>query len=118
VNDNGPEIIDIGAIGWTEVTGNWPGQVRAGEPAVRYKAIRLDSPVVPAGQLVEYEAGHVEAPHSHPESEIFYVIAGEFTIGDRHLPTGALAYIAGGTVYGPSIAGPAGTRFLRLHLEG
>jgi mannose-6-phosphate isomerase-like protein (cupin superfamily) len=87
-------------------------------PAVRYKGFAVASPVVPAGQLVEYEAGHVEAPHSHVESELFFVVSGTLTIGDEQLGEGMLAHIPGGTVYGPSVAGAGGVRFLRLHLEG
>lgn len=110
--------IDTNLLGWNEVSNNWPGKVAAGAPAVRYKAFHIGSPLVPSGQLVEYEAGHVEAPHSHVESEIFFVVSGHLTIGDVELSEGTLAYITGSTIYGPSIAGSEGVRFLRLHIEG
>jgi hypothetical protein len=110
--------IDTNLLDWKEVSDNWPGKVAFGVPAVRYKAFDVGSPVVPSGQLIEYEAGHVEARHSHVESEIFFVVSGHLAIGDADLSPGTLFYISGGTSYGPSIAGPDGVQFLRLHIEG
>jgi hypothetical protein len=109
--------IDTSTLHWKEVSDDWPGQVAPGAPAVRYKAFDIGSPLVPSGQLVEYEAGHVEAPHSHVESEIFFVVSGHLSVGDVALSPGTLLYISGGTTYGPSIAGPEGVQFLRLHIE-
>ena len=110
------EIVDLNAMEWTEVQPSWPGKVAKGEPDVQYKPFTLGSALVPGGQLVEYEPGHVESPHSHTESELFYIISGRFSLGERSLTAGMLVHIPGGTVYGTT-AGPEGTRFLRLHLE-
>jgi quercetin dioxygenase-like cupin family protein len=110
------EIVDLESMGWTQVEQSWPGKVAAGEPDVQYKPFTLDSTLVPRGQLVEYEPGHVENPHSHTESELFFIIDGGFTLGDRELSAGMVVHIPGGTVYG-TVAGPQGTRFLRLHVQ-
>jgi hypothetical protein len=109
--------VDLNAIEWTRVGDSWPGKVADDQPGVQYKAFAVGSSAVPSGQLVEYDPGHFEAEHSHVESEIFFIVAGDLVIGDMTLSQGMLAYIPGGTVYGPSVAGPAGTRFLRLHVE-
>jgi quercetin dioxygenase-like cupin family protein len=110
------EIVDLESIAWTEVSDDWPGKVATGEPDVQYKPFTLGSALVPGGQLVEYEPGHVEAPHSHSESELFFIVAGDLRLGDREITTGTVVHIPGGTVYS-TVAGPQGTRFLRLHVE-
>ena len=110
------EIVNLELLDWVEVTNDWPGKVAADEPDVRYKPFAIASAAVPAGQLVQYEPGHVEAEHSHQEGELFFVVDGSFTVGERELTAGTLTYIPGGTRYG-AVAGPSGVRFLRLHLE-
>lgn len=112
------QTVKLDELDWSGVPDSWAGKVAAGQPDVRFKPFTTGSPVVPRGQLVHYEAGHVEAPHSHVEGEIFYVIGGSFTIGEIELPARTLVYIAGGTEYGPSVAGPDGAEFLRFHLAG
>jgi hypothetical protein len=110
------EYIDTEKMDWTEVTKDWPGKVNAGEPDVRFKPFEVGSGVVPRGQLVEYEPGHVEKAHSHEESELLFIIDGDATIGDDPARSGMLIHISGGTTYGPVEGGPKGVRFLRLHL--
>jgi hypothetical protein len=109
--------VDIDALEWKQVSDSWPGKVADEEPNVRYKVFEVGSPTVPAGQLVDYDPGHFEAEHSHVESEIFVIVSGDLSIGDVTLTAGMLAYISGGTTYGPSTAGTDGVRFLRLHVE-
>jgi hypothetical protein len=112
------QYIDTDAMGWSEVTKDWPGKVGAGEPDVRFKPFEIGSQAVPRGQLVEYEPGHVEKPHSHSENEILFIFDGDATIGGERVSPGTLVYIDGGTTYGPIESGVNGTRFLRLHLAG
>lgn len=97
---------------------DWKGKVAAGEPDVQFRPFETASPVVPRGQLVQYEPGHHEARHSHEESEFLYVLAGEATLGDVQLRAGMLVHVEGGTEYGPIDSGPDGLKFLRLHLNG
>jgi len=108
-------VVDPDQIEWQAVPGTWEGKVGAGEADVRYKAFATGSPLAPSGQLVEYEAGHVEAPHSHDEGEIYVMLAGDLAIDDVVVGAGMLVYIEAGTVYGPSTT-EQGCRFVRLGL--
>jgi quercetin dioxygenase-like cupin family protein len=107
-------VVEIDNIEWQSAPRTWPGKAADGEPDVRYKPFSTGAHAAPAGQLIEFEAGHVEAPHSHAESEIFFVLSGGLQIGDAEVTAGMLVHIDGGTVYGPRA--PAGCRFLRLSL--
>src|ERR1700722_8015783 len=110
------QYIDTEAMDWSEVTTDWPGKVNPGEPDVRVKPFETRSGVVPRGQLVQYESGHVEKAHSHDESELLFIIDGDVTIGGDPARPGMLTHIPGGTTYGPIEGGQKGVRFLRLHL--
>jgi hypothetical protein len=110
------QYIDTEAMDWTEVTKDWPGKVNPGEPDVRFKLFETRSGVIPRGQLVQYESGHVEKAHSHDESELLFIIDGDALIGGEPVRPGMLVYIQGGTTYGPIEGGATGMRFLRLHL--
>jgi len=110
----------------------WAG-AREGEPSVRYKVLlsSLSSsagegrPAVaapgeagaPNVQLAEYEAGHVERPHSHPHDELLYILRGKGTIGERTLEPGIMLFIEKDTVYGPLSTGKEGLAFLRVQLS-
>jgi hypothetical protein len=109
------DVVDLEGLEWQGVPDSWAGKAAEGEPAVRFKLFTTGAPAVPSGQLIEFEAGHVEAPHSHAESELFYFVAGDLTIGDEQLSPGMVVHIAGGTVYGP-LSTKQGCRFLRLGL--
>lgn len=50
--------------------------------------------------------------HSHPYAEMFYVLEGEFEMGDTAYPAGSCIYIDAGTEYGPTRA-PKGSTILR-----
>ena len=105
------------AVDWLEIPDDWEGKVAPGEPAVRYKMLTQEDGGVPGIQFVEFEAGHHEKAHSHPESEVLYVVEGEMTIGDLTLRAGSGAFIAEGTVYGP-LETKRGARFLRVGFGG
>lgn len=108
-------MVDFEAQEWRGVPESWAGKAGEGDPGVRYKAFSTFSAAVPSGQLVEYEPGHLERPHSHPEDEVLYLLSGELTLGDSVLGPGAVVVIDGGTVYGPLLSA-SGCRFLRLSL--
>jgi mannose-6-phosphate isomerase-like protein (cupin superfamily) len=108
------QLVDIEALEWQGVPDEWAGKVADGEP-VRFKPFSTGARAVPGGQMIEYQAGHVEAPHSHDESEIYFVLSGDLAIGDDRVAAGMLVYIAAGTVYSPSTE--RGCRFLRLELD-
>ncbi len=106
-----------GAVDWLGVPNEWEGKAAPGEPGVRYKLLTGEKPGVPGIQCVEFEAGHHEKPHSHPESEVLYVLEGQMTIGDLNFRAGSGAFIVKDTVYGP-LETAQGVRFLRIGLGG
>lgn len=108
-------VVDVETLEWLGVPDSWAGKASRGEPGVRYKAFSTASASVPAGQLVEYEPGHLERPHSHPEDEVLYLLSGELRLGEAVLGPGSVVVIDGGTVYGP-VESVGGCRFLRLSL--
>ena len=101
---------------WLGVPSDWKGKVREGEPDVRYKVLTQPVGAVPGIQLVEFEPGHFEQPHSHPEGEVLYLMRGELAIGELRLTPGSGAVIEKDTVYGPLRTGPEGATFLRVGL--
>ncbi len=104
------------ALPWLDVPRDWPGKVGPGEPDVRYKALTESSGAIPGIQLVEFEPGHTEQAHSHPEGEVLYLLRGEMAIGALCLRAGAGVVIERDTLYGPLRTGPEGARFLRVGL--
>jgi mannose-6-phosphate isomerase-like protein (cupin superfamily) len=113
----GVDYIDVEGIDWRVPDDGWKGKVREGEPNVQFKAFTTPAGAVPHGQLVFFEPNHHEAAHSHAESELFYILEGEVTIGDGVARAGTLVHIEGGTVYGPLRGGAHGVKFLRLQLN-
>ena len=109
------KIVDIESCEWQSAPETWEGKVASGEPDVRFKYFATGAAAVPAGQIIEYEAGHVAARHSHEEGEIFYMLSGDLTIGDDVVEPGMLVYIEARAAYGPSTT-EHGCRFLRLGL--
>ena len=110
-------IIDESVLKWQSAhkTG-WPGAT-IGQPDVRYKLLSSEREGGPNIQLAEYEAQHVEPPHSHPHDEILYILDGGGTFGDRDLRAGLLLFIEKDTVYGPIISGDHGMKFLRVQMS-
>ena len=102
-------VVNVESLEWRNVP---PSQAGTGE--VRVKAFTTGSASLPAGQLVEYEAGRTEVPHSHDEDEIFYVLDGEMTVAEKRACPGSVVVIDAGTTYG--LVSDGGCRFLRLRL--
>ena len=109
-------VINIGELAWQEVPDSWSGKAHEGEPGVRFKPFQVCSGGGPTGQLIEYEAGHVEDPHSHEEDEIFYMLDGDLGIGEVLVSSGMLVHIERDTIYGP-LKTKRGCRFLRIGLS-
>jgi quercetin dioxygenase-like cupin family protein len=106
---------EASALPWLGTPEDWAGKVRSGEPDVRYKMLTEAKGAVPGIQLVEFEAGHSEPAHSHPESEVIYVLEGEIQLGATTLGRGAGVFIEKDTVYALE-TGPVGATFLRVGL--
>ncbi|ADP83138.1 cupin domain-containing protein [Pseudofrankia inefficax] len=104
---------DTNELGWEEVPDAWRGKSAEGEPGVRFKRFQTGSPIVPLAMLVEYEPGHHEREHSHPESEFFFMLEGEMRVLDQSVVPGTLVFLAARSSYS-IMTGTAGARFLRL----
>jgi hypothetical protein len=82
------DVVNVEALEWQAVPDTWKGKVAEGEPGVRSKMFTTGASAAPSGQLVEFEAGHHEAPHSHPERELFSIVSGDLTSGGSALDGG------------------------------
>lgn len=98
---------------WQEVSGDWPGKAKAGEPRVLYKSLLPGEPGRPNMQRSRYEPHHFEPPHSHPEDEVIYVLSGVLTFGDQQLGFGDALFVPKDTRYSLR-AGEAGAEFVRV----
>jgi quercetin dioxygenase-like cupin family protein len=105
-------VIDLSAVQWQDVPATWAGKAASGQPKVRFKAFTTGDPGVPNGQLIEYEAGHVEAEHSHEEGELYYLLPGDLTVQEVSVGPGMLVCISAGTRY--SNRTQDGCSFIRL----
>ena len=91
-------------------------EVPSDSPNVEYKILSSPNGPVPGAQLSRFEPGHVTNLHSHPTSEVLYVLDGEVPIGDVRAVPGTMVFIEKETVYGPVVAGPTGAMFLRVEI--
>lgn len=107
----GVTVVDIEAMDWRDVP---PSPAGTGD--VRVKPFATGCESIPAGQLVEYEPGRNERPHSHAEDEVFYVLEGAVTVDGTVARSGAVVVIEAGTTY--ELTSEHGCRFLRLRLRG
>jgi quercetin dioxygenase-like cupin family protein len=105
-------VVDLSAIEWQDVPATWAGKAGPGEPKVRFKAFTTGDSGMPNGQLIEYEAGHTEAEHSHDEGELYYMLTGDLTIQSLSVGPGVLVCISAGTRY--SNRTEDGCSFIRL----
>jgi quercetin dioxygenase-like cupin family protein len=71
---------------------------------------------VPTVLIAEFDPGHRQEAHSHPTSEVLYILRGEVTIGATTSGAGTMVFVERDTTYGPLTAGPKGVRFLRVEI--
>jgi quercetin dioxygenase-like cupin family protein len=100
---------------WREPPAEWPGKARPGEPGVTYKSLMAPAPGRPNMQRTCFEPEHFEPPHSHPEDEVIYLLAGGLSFGDQSLGVGDALFIPKDTRYSLR-AGAAGAEFVRVGL--
>jgi mannose-6-phosphate isomerase-like protein (cupin superfamily) len=98
---------------WLRPEGDW--EAEAGKPDSRYKLLAGGSDV-PTVLIAEFEPGHHQAAHSHPTSEVLYILRGEVTIGGVTAGAGTMVFVEKDTQYGPLVAGPKGVKFLRVEI--
>ena len=100
---------------WQEVSGDWPGKAKPGEPQVTYKVLMPQAPGRPNMQRSRFEPHHFEPPHSHPEDEVIYLLDGGLTFGSETLTAGDALFVPKDTRYSLR-AGDAGAEFVRVGL--
>src|SRR5579864_6211566 len=100
---------------WLEPPAEWPGKAKAGEPGVHYKSLMGMAAGKPNMQRTRFEPKHFEPPHSHPEDEVIYVLAGSLAMGTQELGFGDALFIPKNTRYSLR-AGDAGAEFVRVGL--
>jgi quercetin dioxygenase-like cupin family protein len=98
---------------WLRPTNEW--EARSNEPDSRYKLLSMGDDV-PTVLIAEFEPGHYQEAHSHPTSEVLYVLRGEVTIGDVTARAGTMVFVEKDTRYGPLTSGPKGVKFLRVEI--
>jgi quercetin dioxygenase-like cupin family protein len=105
--------IDTNDLDWEAVPDSWKGKAAESEAGVRFKRFPTGFSPVPFGMVVEFEPGHHESEHSHPEDELFFVLEGEMHVSGRRASAGTLLFIEAGTRYAID-TGDEGARYLRL----
>jgi quercetin dioxygenase-like cupin family protein len=100
---------------WREVSADWPGKAKAGEPAVIYKMLMTSEPGRPNMQRSRFDPLHFEPPHTHPEDEVIYLLKGEISFGAETLGAGDALFVPKDTRYSLR-AGAQGAEFLRVGL--
>jgi hypothetical protein len=110
------QIVRDAELEWLDVPNTWPGKAKDGAPGLHYKRILPHAPHMPNMQRTRYEPFHHEPPHSHPEDEVMFVLAGELFHGRDKLIYGDSLYIARDTTYSLRTEGE-GAEFLRVGLS-
>jgi hypothetical protein len=62
---------------------------------------------------VQHPPGAVVATHVHTVDEVFYLLDGELSLGNRNLPAGSVLFIGGYSPYGFTV-GPQGVRWVMV----
>lgn len=98
---------------WLDVSDQWAGKAKAGEPGLSYKSLLGGRPGAPNMQRTRYEPHHFEPPHTHPEDEVIYLLAGAIAFGDQQLGPGDALFVPRETRYSLK-AGADGAEFVRV----
>ena len=100
--------VDAGALTWVVGDPN---------PDTRFKQLATAGADGLNAQVIEYKPGVFQKAHSHPHSEVIYVLAGSGSVGPTALKPGVFLHISANTVYGPLQAGPEGLLFFRVQVS-
>jgi quercetin dioxygenase-like cupin family protein len=84
-----------------------------GPVAIRYKALTVGAPGVPAVQFIEYGPGQTDPVHQHPAGEFFIVTSGEMWLDDQKTGPGGVVFIPANTDYAIR-AGDEGVEYFRV----
>jgi mannose-6-phosphate isomerase-like protein (cupin superfamily) len=91
----------------------WADYTEVGPGKIRFKTISPRGEAPPPMQYIEYAPGHADGVHSHDESEVFVITAGEVSVGGTVNGPGAVVYIPKGVEYAMR-SGDEGVRFFRI----
>jgi quercetin dioxygenase-like cupin family protein len=97
---------------WLEPPEGWEG-TKPGGTRLTYKSLMPISPGQPNLQRTRYEPRHFVPPHSHPEDEVIYILAGSIALGDQTLNSGDALFVPRDTRYSLR-AGDDGAEFVRV----
>lgn len=106
-------VIKDADIPWEESPREWKAKQADGDPGVRFKRLLGGRPGQLNMQRTEYRPHHHEAPHSHPEDEILFVLSGTVYFGREALGFGDAIYIPRDKVYSLR-TGETGASFARV----
>jgi quercetin dioxygenase-like cupin family protein len=98
--------VDEKDLPWAEFEGTPPGRIR-------FKTINPRGGAAPPVQYVEYAPGHADRVHSHDEGEVFFITAGEVSVGGTVSGPGSVIYVPPGVEYAMR-GGDEGVRFFRI----
>ncbi len=84
---------------WHDVSPEWQANQKIGDPGLRFKRLMAQAPGMPNMQHSEYYPHHHEAPHSHPEDEILYILNGTVFFGCEALGPGDTIFVPSGKIY-------------------
>lgn len=109
-------LIRDAEVPWEEIPAEWQAKQKAGDPGLRFKRLLRHAPGRPNLQRTEYRPHHHEAPHSHPEDEILFVLSGTVFFGRDELGFGDAIFVPRDKVYSLR-TGETGASFVRIGLS-
>lgn len=101
---------------WEEVSPAWHEKQREGDPGLRFKRLLPSVAGMPNLQRTEYRPHHHEAPHSHPEDEIIFVLGGRLFFGRDELGFGDAIFVPRDKTYSLR-TDESGAAFVRIGLS-
>jgi quercetin dioxygenase-like cupin family protein len=101
---------------WQEVPDFWKAKQKPGNPGLRFKTLIPQGAASANMQRTEYFPGHHEAPHSHPEDEILFILSGQIHFGRDVLGEGDAIFVPKDKTYSLH-TGDSGCTFVRVGLS-
>ena len=101
---------------WQEVPDFWLAKQKPGNPGLRFKTLIPQGAASANMQRTEYFPGHHEAPHSHPEDEILFILKGQIHFGRDVLGEGDAIFVPKDKTYSLH-TGDTGCTFVRVGLS-
>ena len=101
---------------WQEVPDFWKAKQKADDPGLRFKVLIPQGAASANMQRTQYYPHHHEAPHSHPEDEILYILEGAIHFGRDVLGQGDAIFVPRDKTYSLH-TGETGVTFVRIGLS-